>query len=268
MPMVLDGLGVGIAKLVATPVKRDDTEMVDFAGAFAYAFVGDFLVISTSAAVRHLIDSHSNHQTLAANNAFRNFTRWQGREMVGQIYVSPALMESYQQAARDPAQSLPASMRDFLMRLNPEPQSITYTLSNEGFGALHELHLPKTLVLASVAGAASASKEPPPEMNEAIAMSQLHMIASAEAAYQETEGKGSFGSLDKLVGAKLLSKEMFDKYGYNLEVTASGNQFEATATPVEYGKTGRRSFFIDQSGLVRGEDHGGAPASVADKQVQ
>ena len=268
MPMVLDGLGIGMAKLIATPVKRDDTEMVDFGGAFAYAFVDDFLVISTTAAVRHLIDSHINHQTLASNNAFRNFTRWQGREMVGQIYVSPALMESYQKAAHDPSQMIAAAMRDYLMRLNPEPQSITYTLSNEGFGAFHELHLPKTLVLATVAGAASATKEPPPEMNEGVAMSQLHMIASAEATYQQTEGKGSYGSLNKLVGAKLLSKEMLDKYGYNIEVTASGNQFEATATPIDYGRTGRRSFFVDQSGIVRGDDHGGAPATVADKQVQ
>lgn len=268
MPKILEGLGVGAANLIGTTVKRDDTEMVDFAGAFAYAFVGDFLVISTTPTVKHVIDSHLNHQTLAANTAFRNFTRWQPREIVGQIYVSPALMESYQKAAHDPSQTIAAAMRDYLLRLNPEPQALTYALSNEGFGAVHELHLPKAFVLASVAGAASATKEPPPEMNEAIAASMLHMIVSAEAAYQANAGKGSYGSLDKLIEAKLVTREPFDKYGYRFELTASGNTFEAIATPVEYGKSGRLSYFVDQSGVVRGGDHGGGSASVADKPVQ
>jgi hypothetical protein len=269
MPKVLEGFGVGAANLIGTTVKRDNTEMVDFAGAFAYAFVGDFVVISTTATVRHVIDSYLNHQTLASNSAFRDFTRWQPREIVGQIYISPALMESYQKAAHDPSQMIAAAMREYLLRLNPTPQAITYALSNEGFGAIHELHLPKSFVLASVAGAASATKEPPPEMNEAVAMSLLRMIASAEATYKETAGKGSYGSLDKLAEAKLISpKEIFSKYGYRIEVTASGNQFEATATPVEYGKTGRISYFVDQTGVVRGGDHGGGSASAADKEVQ
>ena len=158
-------------------------------------------------------------------------------------------------------------MREYLLRLNPTPQAITYALSNEGFGAIHELHLPKSFVLASVAGAASATKEPPPEMNEAIAMGWLRMIASAEATYQATTGKGSYGSLDKLVEAKLIEKDPFDKYGYRLDLTASGNQFEATATPIEYGKSGHLSYFVDQSGVVRGGDHGGGAASAADKPV-
>ena len=268
MPRVLEGLGIGAANLIGTSVKREDTEMVDFVGAFAYAFVGDFLIISTTATVRHVIDSHINHRTLAANSAFRNFTSWQPRELVGQIYVSPALMEGFQKAAQDPSQMIAAAMREYLMRLNPTPQAITYALSHEGFGPFHELRLPRSFVLASVAGAASATREPPPEMNEAVAMSVLRMIVSAEATYKETTGKDSYGSLDTLVEAKLISKDMLDKYGYRFEVMASGNEFQATAIPVEYGKTGRLSYFVDQSGVVRGADHAGAPATVADKQVQ
>jgi hypothetical protein len=60
-----------------------------------------------------------------------------------------------------------------------------------------------------------------------------------------------------------------DKYGYNFEITVmGGDQFQAVATPREYGKTGKRSFFVDKSGVVRGDDHGGAPATAADKPVR
>jgi hypothetical protein len=268
MPMVLNGLGIGEANLIAQTERRDDTEMVNFAGAFAYAFVGDFVVISTTPTVKHVIDCYLNHQTLSSNGSFRNFTHWQPREMIGQIYISPVMMESYQKAIHDPKQTMAASMREFLTRLNPMPQAVTYALSSESAGTVHELHVPKALVIASIAGAASFSKEPPPEMNEQIAISGLHIIASAEESYKATAGKGSYGTLDQLFAQKLLGRKMLEEYGYKFDVATSSDHFEATATPVEYGKGGRRSFFVDQTGVVRGDDHGGAPANAADKPAQ
>ena len=56
--------------------------------------------------------------------------------------------------------------------------------------------------------------------------------------------------------------------GYKIDLTASRDQFEAVAIPLDYGKTGKRSFFIDKSGVVRGDDHDGGRATIADKPVQ
>lgn len=272
LPRVFDGLGIGEANLVAQTEKRGDTELVNYAGVFAYAFVGDFLVVSEAAAVRRVIEANVNHQTLSSNSAFRNFRRWQPRQILGEVYVSPALMQGYQDEIRKQSASKDEKMREFLMQLSPTANAISYALTNEGFGEVHELHLPKNLIIAMVAGttsAMSAMKEGSPEMDEMMAESLLRTIYSAEATYEETMGKASYGSLDQLVEAKLIGpKEMFDHYGYKFEVTASGDHFEATATPVEYGKTGKRSFFVDQSGVVRGDDHGGGPANALDKPAQ
>jgi type IV pilus assembly protein PilA len=41
-----------------------------------------------------------------------------------------------------------------------------------------------------------------------------------------------------------------EKNGYRFEVTATQGGFMATATPVAFGKTGRRTFYIDQDGVV------------------
>ena len=268
MPHVLDGLGMGEANLIAQVEKRGDTEMVNYAGVFAYAFVGDFVVISEAATVRRLIDANINHQTLSSNTAFRNSRRWEPNRTLGQIYISPALMESYHEEVRKQVATLDPAMRDFLLGLDPTATAITYALSNDGLGTQHELHLPKNLIITMVAGISSATKNPPPEMNEAIATGLLQMISSAENTYQSTAGKGKYGSLDQLVEQKLVTKEMLEKYGYNFEVTVSGDQFEAVATPREYGKNGKRSFFVDKSGVIRGDDHGGAPATIADKPIQ
>src|SRR5258706_877864 len=268
MPRILDGLGIGEANLIAQVEKREDTEMVNYAAMFAYALVGIFVVISEAATVRRVIDANVNHQTLSSNSTFRNSRRWEPSRTLGQIYVSPALMEGYQDGVRKQAATLDPAMRDFLLGLDPTAGAITYALSSDGLGTQHELHLPKNLILSMVAGISSATKNPPPEMNEGMATAALQMIAGAESAYKENAGKGKYGTLDQLAEQKLVNKPFLDKYGYNFEVTASGDQFEAIATPREYGKTGKRSFFVDKSGVLRGDDHGGAPATSADKPVQ
>jgi hypothetical protein len=211
-----------------------------------------------------------NHQTLSSNTVFRNSRRWQSNRTVGQIYVSPALMEGNQEAVRKTSATMDPGLRDFLLGLNPTAEAITYALSDDGLGTRHELHLPKNLILMTVASISSATKNPPPEANEGMAIGMLAGLSSAEDQYKNGPGKGSYGSLQQLSDAKMFPLDMLDKYAvaYKFEVTINGDQFEALATPKEYGKSGKRSFFVDKTGVVRGDDHGGAPATIADKVVQ
>ena len=242
--------------------------MVNYAGVFAYGFVGNFLVISDATSVRKVIDANVNSQTLSANTVFRNSRRWESSRTLGQVYVSPALMQSYHDQIRKQAASMDQAMRDFLLSLDPRSEAITYALSNDGPGMQHELHLPKNLILTMVAGISSAVKNPPPEANEGIAIGLLQYLANSEAQYKAGPGKGSYASLQQLVEAKMFRTEEFERYGYIFQVTVNGDQFEAVATPREYAKTGTRSFFVDKSNAVRGGDHGGGPATIADPVIQ
>jgi hypothetical protein len=71
-----------------------------------------------------------------------------------------------------------------------------------------------------------------------------------------------------LISEGLVSKELIRNYGYKIEVTVSSNKFEVSAVPVEYGKTGKSSYFLDESSVLRSGDHGGGPATISDKPVQ
>jgi hypothetical protein len=71
-----------------------------------------------------------------------------------------------------------------------------------------------------------------------------------------------------LLSEGLVSKDLLQKYGYKIDVTVSGNSFEAFAVPLDYGKTGRLYYFVDQSGVLRGGDHGGGAATIADKPIE
>jgi hypothetical protein len=152
--------------------------------------------------------------------------------------------------------------------LSPVAQPVTYALSNEGQGPLHELHVPKNLLMLMLAAMSSDSNQLPAERNEALIKGTLRTLVSAEETYQATEGSGRYGSMDELVKAGMVSKEFIHNFGYKIEISASGTRFEMTAVPIEYGKSGKLSFFVDETGVLRAGDHGGGPASIADKPVQ
>jgi hypothetical protein len=70
------------------------------------------------------------------------------------------------------------------------------------------------------------------------------------------------------------------KNGYTIRYTivpAGGNlpdeeanqtaKFELAATPVAYGKDGRRSFYLDSAGVLRGADKQGAVATSTDPRI-
>ncbi len=269
LPKIIESFGFKGANLLAQTEKRDGTEITSYGNVFAYAFVGDFLIVSPdAAATRHVVDSYLNHQTLSSDSHFRNFTRWQPRQVLGQVYVAPELMETYNPFGRGMSGPINAKMNDFMSRLSPLIEPTTYALSNDGSGPLHELHIPRNLLLWMIGSGLVEVDASPLRANEAAAKSLLRTVHSAEATYQATEGNGRYGTLDELVSASLISKEAIQKYGYRIEVTVSGNKFEATMVPIEYGVTGTLSYFIDETGDLRGGDHGGGPATAADVPVQ
>jgi hypothetical protein len=268
IPKIIESLGMKGAKLLAQTEKRDDTEIVSYAGAFSYAFVGNFLVLSYDpVATRQVVDSFLNHETLSSNSHFRNTVRWQPRQLLGQVYVAPDLVERYFPMAIAGAQGQ-EELRNFLYRLSPVVDPVSYSLTNDGLGPMHEVHVPRNMVMLMVAGMAKDAGEPSAVANESIAKGVLRTVVTAEETFKSTQDDGRYGSLEELTAAGLLDKSWLQSNGYRLELTASGAGFEAMAIPTEYGKTGFMSFFIDDSGVLRGGDHAGGNATSADKPIQ
>jgi len=268
MPKIIEALGFKGANSLAQTERREDTEIISFANMFAYAFVGNFIVIAGDAATtRYVVDSYLKHETLAADGQFRNSTRWQPKPQQGQIYISPSLMEGYKVWAEKPTTRISDQTRAFLVRASSMAQPITYSLSNDGLGPLHELHIPKNLVLMAVAGISGESNPPKNLQNERLAISVMYTIMHSQQQYKATQGAGSYGTLEQLIAADMVSKEMIENSGYRFEVTVSGDKFEASAVPVEYGKSGNLSLFIDSTGVLRGADRNGASATASDPPI-
>ena len=267
MPKIVDAMGFKGASSFAQTERKEDTELVSYLNFFSYAFIGNFLVISADVAtVRHVVDSYLKHETLASDTNFKNFTRWQPRPSHGQLYISSALMESYKTWAEQTKQ-VSEPTREFLTRLTQVAQPITYSLSNEGFGPLHEVHIPKNLVLMAIAGISGEGNPPPERQNEGMAVGVMHTIAYVQEQYKKDKGAGSYGTLEQLIAVDLLPKDLIENSGYKFEMMVTGDKFEAFATPAEYGKSGKMSYFIDQTRILRGADRNGASASSSDPPV-
>jgi hypothetical protein len=268
MPRILEGFAGKAAAALAQTERREDTEVVSIANMFAYAFVGNFLVLAPDAATtRHVVDSYLKGETLSADAAFRNYTRWQPRQVQAQAYLSPAFAESYKSWANSPGARISDEARALLTRVNTNPQPVSYSLSNDGLGSLHELHVPKSLVVTAIAGIASTENPPATVKNERSAMSMMWSISSAQRTYKE-EKNGTYASLEELLSANLISTDMLEGSGYKFEVRLVPDGYEISAVPIEYGKTGKLSFFMNQeTAMIRGADHGGGPASASDPQL-
>lgn len=128
--------------------------------------------------------------------------------------------------------------------------------------------LPQMLLGGSVNSATSN----PRIFNERFVLRAVRTLHGAEATYQATSGNGNYGSLGALEQSQLIDSALAtgNKFGYIFVVsvtpftTGSPATLTVTATPRAYRKTGRRSFFIDTSGVMRGADKGGQLATVAD----
>jgi hypothetical protein len=124
-----------------------------------------------------------------------------------------------------------------------------------------------------VTGEASAQGVP---VNEKFATHALQTIHAAEATFFATSGAGNFGSLQQLRSEGFIDAALAtgEKYGYRFSLTTSPfipgqsfARFQVSAVPLRYGKTGKSSFYIDQSGSIHGEDHNGEPATIKDPLI-
>ena len=107
--------------------------------------------------------------------------------------------------------------------------------------------------------------------NEGATIATLRRIHSAEATYQATVGQGQFGTLEQLIENELVDPRVGSNvlYGYrfNVELTTGLDNeagFEVSSVPDNYPNSGRRSFFVNETGVIRAADARGNPATAHD----
>lgn len=113
------------------------------------------------------------------------------------------------------------------------------------------------------------------ECTETAAVSTMRLLSSAEGVYQSLAGRGRlFGTLRQLRDHQLIDEVLAEgvKDGYRFRIrtdpgsSTEAPSFEVRAIPLEYGVTGRWSFYIDETFLLRGDDKAGEEANSNDPE--
>jgi hypothetical protein len=272
LPRVLASVGFAGATEQGIVEKHGEVEVLTFSNG-TLAFIDRFLVGAPDAAtMRRITDAYNSGQTLGNSESFRASTRWQSKQAIGQLYVSNALLKGMLgETTRYAADIDDPELRAYLVRLDPEPGALTHLATRESDGLMHELRLPKNLLSLFTASTLVGRKLAAAYLNEGMAQFNLQMIYLSQATYKKTEGR--YGTLEELENSKSLTDET-ERYsyskaeGYEIKLSVSGDTFEATATPAGYPKQGRRSYYIDQTGVLRGADMGGKPATASAPVIQ
>jgi hypothetical protein len=96
----------------------------------------------------------------------------------------------------------------------------------------------------------------------------LKRISVAQLVYSQ-QHDGRYGDLPALISAGLVPKDLeaTESTGYRFHITLASDakSYTAGAEPARYGRTGRLSFFLDQTG-VRNADTGGKPLTPSSRQ--
>lgn len=110
--------------------------------------------------------------------------------------------------------------------------------------------------------------------NEGSAMASMRKISSAEATFQATHE--TYGTLEQLAEAQLIDADLASgrRRGYKFNITVLPAQsslpmgYEAVGVPQEYGSSGRRSFLIDETGVIRAAINRGGDPTRSDPPVE
>jgi hypothetical protein len=267
LPRVLGSFGFIGASEQSIIERRGEVELLTFSNG-TLAFIDRFLVGAPDAATMRLItDAYHKGETLANSERFRRATNWQPRQALGQVYVSNAMLKTiFNDLTKVIDDIEDEATRNYLRRIDPEPGAITHLATREPDGLMHELRLPKNLLSLVPPAPSSANNSPPcaatKRWRRAFADDQHRpeRVQREHRPLRHDGGTQSRGALQGRVPATEIE-------GYEIKISASGDKFEATATPKHYPKLGRRSFYIDQTGILRGGDLSAKTASASDDPI-
>lgn len=150
-------------------------------------------------------------------------------------------------------------------------------ISNRGF-SLIELLVVIAIILIIVSIAIPALQNAQLNMRETAVIKEVQTIAQAETQYYSQFGKyaatlpelgppaqGSSGPQGAFLIPRSLAKGEKNGYVFSLAVNDSG--YQVNANPKTFGGSGRRTFYLDQNGIVH-QNWGRQPATEGSPEIE
>jgi len=102
------------------------------------------------------------------------------------------------------------------------------------------------------------------DKNEAIAITRMRVMPAVQEQYRARYG--TYATIAQLSAAMYIDPVFGSgkKSGYIFRTEKAGyNEWTCTAVPIRIKETGIRSFYVDQTGVIRYSKKGGAPTTAS-----
>jgi hypothetical protein len=235
----------------------------------AIGFFDDYLVLADSAeTIKQLVDTPELGTPITLDQNFRQAMVGQPSAVTTQVFIGPKyfddLLGTFLKAwvARMPEDdashsvSVPATLAAFI-------EGHERAIRLEAFSPIG---IPAMIATSMVSDRVRAQAT----NNEMQTLAALRRVVAAEKNYA-AKHEGRYATLDELAKTKPADfdfarlKAEGQAYRYELKLKSNAAGYELTATPVRYGRQGRLSFFVDESGRIRRADKKGEPATAKDE---
>ena len=223
--------------------------------------------------IKMMIDAKESNQSLRSDPHYTQAMSSAAGTGMTRLYVAPSYADWV----------LNGMLKNYLPRLNgevrenPEPEiplqlNLPATIaanaekdgSNLRIEAMSPLGLAGTLGLTFFGDAVRGRAAE----NEDYAQIKLYQLTHAQKTYA-AKHQGRFASLEELSRVKTEGFEaknfLVEDQNYQFAFKLKARGYEASATPIKFGRNGRKSFFVDESRKLRAGEKDGAVATVQDE---
>lgn len=259
---------------------------------FGIAYVEDYLIIADSTdTIKRLIDTAENNDGIGREANFNAAVSGLPATAVSRVWFGPKyfddMLSSFVRlwAARPPGSSdaaplnLPATVAGFVESSDDSIRLEAFTpigvagmfafdsLSDQvRSGTARNEHDAQTLLRTAAVVQrryAAQHQDQYATLDELIRFQQEHPVMNDADGSKSPEEAANIAYRRDLRAFRAGQ----NNYRYALNLRPDKKGFEATATPVSYGRNGRHSFFIDESGRLRRANKQGSLADASDELV-
>ena len=236
-------------------------------------FSDEFMIVADSKeTIKQMLDLSESGRALAGDYNYSRAMNGVGSATT-KVFVGPKMFDGLLNDFIKSWVKNPATMEDDPSARSPlnVPATIAAAIEAEATSikleAFSPLGIAGTVALWSFGGDVRQGTE----RKETEARYKLRELAKAEKTYARKH-LNRYATPETLAKIKSTSfkdeslKDETNNYKFEFKLKPGAKGYEATATPIKYGRQGRLSFFINESGKIHSADKQGAVATAADEE--
>ena len=263
--------GINLAYSMLPKETYKNTELISI-GPFCIGLNDDFLFLSESKeTVKKMIETRESDESMITDSDFNAAMTRVSSAGLTRLYISKGYFETIGSTLM--SDYFRASDLVPLEENQPSPYSFPATVAANAETDKKKIKLemfsPIGIGGAILLGYFGSTIKGKAEANENSARIILRTLAKAEAAHAKKFKTGYAEAAVVLknrragIGPEIFSQEK-ENYRFKFSLKPNNKGYEAVATPVKYGRNGRQSFFVNESGELRAVDKKGETANASD----